>query len=186
VTGRRLAELDRPRRRRAVLRAVLAVALTWVLLIGVYYLVPARDYLEEGDAVVRVVVGGVLLVGVLVWQIRRILRAPLPELRAVEALGAVIALFLVLFATTYLALPHTSPVSFNQHLDHTRSLYFTISVFSTVGFGDIIPSTDTARILVSAQMLLDLVVIGAVVKLLVTAARTGLGQAHPNPPGPPP
>ncbi|CAG7579882.1 potassium channel family protein [Rhodococcus opacus] len=180
-TARRLADLDHRRRRWAVLRAVLAVAATWALLGAVYYLVPARNYLEEG-AGARVVVGGALFAGVLVWQIRRILRAPLPQLRAIEALGAIIALFLLLFATTYLALSHTSPASFNQHLDHTRALYFTISIFSTVGFGDIVPRTDTARILVSAQMLLDLILLGAVVKLLVTAARTGLGRAHPGPP----
>ncbi|MGW4336682.1 potassium channel family protein [Rhodococcus koreensis] len=173
MTSRKLSDLDHRRRRRAVLRAVLAVVATWALLGAVYYLVPARNYLEEG-AVARVVIGTVLFAGVLVWQIRRILRAPLPELRAIEALGAVIALFLIVFASTYLALSHTSPASFNQHLDHTRALYFTVSVFSTVGFGDIIPGTNTARIIVGAQMLLDLILLGAVVKLLVTAARTGL------------
>ncbi|MFD9669100.1 potassium channel family protein [Rhodococcus sp. NPDC059968] len=184
MTARRLADLAPRRRRRAALRATLAVAVTWTLLGGIYYLVPARNYLE-GDAAVRLVLGGALLCGVLVWHIRRILRAPLPELRAIEALGAVTALFLLLFATIYLGLSHTRPVSFNQHLDHTRALYFTVSIFSTVGFGDIVPGTDAARILVSAQMLLDLILLGAVVKILVTAARTGLGRAHPNPPEPP-
>ncbi len=47
-------------------------------------------------------------------------------------------------------------------------------MFSTVGFGDITPETDLARILVSVQMLLDLVVIGAVVRLLLNAAKTGM------------
>ncbi len=70
-------------------------------------------------------------------------------------------LFLVLFSGVYLALSHNTS-AFTQSLDHTRALYFTISVFSTVGFGDITPRTDTARLIVSAQMLLDLVVIGAV------------------------
>jgi hypothetical protein len=41
-----------------------------------------------------------------------------------------------------------------------------------VGFGDITPRTDTARLIVSAQMLLDLVVIGAVVRLLFNAAKS--------------
>jgi len=164
-------------------RAVLTIAVSWVLLFGVYYLVPARDYTER-NAFIRVVIGGVLLVCVLVWQIRRIIRAAVPELRAIEALVAVISLFLVLFATTYLSLSLTTPASFNQHLDHTRALYFTISVFSTVGFGDIVPRTDPARILVSTQMLLNLVIIGAVVKLLATASRTVLERTrrdHPEP-----
>ncbi|MFC4604245.1 hypothetical protein [Rhodococcus kronopolitis] len=84
---------------------MLAVAVTWSVLISVYYLVPARDYTER-NASIRVIVGGVLLVVVLVWQIRRGVSAAVPELRAIVALGAVIALFLALFATTYLSLSH--------------------------------------------------------------------------------
>ncbi|WP_231914402.1 potassium channel family protein [Rhodococcus sp. LB1] len=148
-----------------------------------YYLVPARDYTER-NAFIRVAIGGVLLVCVLVWQIRRIVRAPVPELRAIEALVAVISLFLVLFATTYLSLSLTTPAAFNQHLDHTRALYFTIEVFSTVGFGDIVPRTNPVRILVTTQMLLNLVIIGAVVKILATAARTGLERTRRDHQGP--
>ena len=36
------------------------------------------------------------------------------------------------------------------------------------GFGDITPRTDLARIVVSAQMLLDLVILGVVVRLIVS------------------
>ena len=58
-------------------------------------------------------------------------------------------------------------------MDHTGALYLAITVFSTVGFGDITPESELARIVVSVQMLLDLVVIGLVVRLLSTAAKTG-------------
>jgi voltage-gated potassium channel len=50
-------------------------------------------------------------------------------------------------------------------------------VFSTVGFGDIAPHGDVARIIVTIQMLLDLVVIGSVVRLLTTAAKIGSDRA---------
>ena len=50
---------------------------------------------------------------------------------------------------------------FTERLDHTRVLYFTITVFSTVGFGDITPRADLARIIVSIQMLLDLDILGS-------------------------
>jgi hypothetical protein len=45
-------------------------------------------------------------------------------------------------------------------------------VFSTVGFGDITPRTDPARLVVSTQMLLDLAIIGVVVRMIFTAARS--------------
>ena len=54
-------------------------------------------------------------------------------------------------------------------------------MFSTVGFGDISPKGDLARIAVSIQMLLDLVVIGAVVRVLTTAAKSGIGATSPTP-----
>ena len=61
----------------------------------------------------------------------------------------------------------------SEPLNHTGALYLVITVFSTVGFGDITPKGDLARIVTSIQMLLDLVVIGAVVRLLTTAAKSG-------------
>jgi hypothetical protein len=65
---------------------------------------------------------------------------------------------------------------FNQRLDHTGALYFTITTFSTTGFGDIVPVRDPARIMVSIQMIVDLVFLGAVVRLVAYAARSGISR----------
>ena len=61
--------------------------------------------------------------------------AELPELRAVEALGIVIALFLAAFSGVYLTMSHHLAANFSIPLNQTKALYFTITVFSTVGFG---------------------------------------------------
>jgi voltage-gated potassium channel len=180
MTPRRLAELEKGERRRAALRAVIAVALAWIVLAGLYYLVPAGR-VSDASAFVRLGIGIALFAAVLAGQARQITRAELPELRAVQALGVILPLFLVVFAVIYLSVSHASASAFSQHLDHTSALYFTITVFSTVGFGDITPATDLARIIVSIQMLLDLVLIGAVVRLLVRAARTGLARTGTGP-----
>jgi voltage-gated potassium channel len=167
----RLADLERSERRIAILQSVAIVALSWVLIFGAYYLLPiARE--SEARAFLRLGADIALVGAALAWQVRRITTARLPELRAVEALGIVIALFLVATSSIYLALSHESATTFSQRLDHTRALYFTITVFSTVGFGDIVPRTDSARLIVSAQMLLDLAIIGAVVRLIFNAARS--------------
>jgi voltage-gated potassium channel len=39
-------------------------------------------------------------------------------------------------------------------MTHTDALYFTVTVFATVGFGDITARTDTARLLVTVQITL--------------------------------
>jgi hypothetical protein len=181
VTPRRLSELERSERRRAWLHTGVVLTLVWVGLIAVYYLMPAGllpAHHRGADAFLHLGIGTAVFAAILAWQARRIVGAELPELRAVEALGVVIPLFLILFATFYLSMSNASVHTFTQQLDHTRAIYFTITVFSTVGFGDITPRTDLARIVVSIQMLLDLVIIGAVVRMLLNAAQAGLARAQ--------
>jgi voltage-gated potassium channel len=175
-TPRRLADLDASMRRRAVAKSVATVGTACVLIVGAFYILPF-DHLSDSRSVLRLSVVLALVGAVFVWQIRRITAAELPELRAVEALGIVIAVFLIGFSVIYLSMSNSNPRTFSQVLNHTRALYFTISVFSTVGFGDITPRTDTARLVVSAQMLLDLALIGAVVRLIFNAARSRIAPA---------
>ncbi len=174
--AQRLNDLTVAARRRAIARTVAEIVASWVILFGLYYLLPVDS--SKGDALlVRVLVVVVVLAATLIWQMTRIVKADLPELRAAVAIGFLIPLFFVLFATTYLSMSHGSPTTFTLTLDHTRALYFTVTVFSTVGFGDITPTTDAGRGLVTAQMILDLIIIGVVLRVLMTAARTGLDAA---------
>lgn len=103
------------------------------------------------------------------WLIRRILKADLPGLGAIEGLACAVPLFPFMFASVYLSLSHSSSGAFSEPLDHTCALYFAIAVFATVGFSDITPKVGVSRIVVSVQMLLDLVLLGALVKVVVGA-----------------
>jgi hypothetical protein len=167
----RLADLDRGARRRALARTGLTIFAALALLLAALYLLPF-DHLSSQRSIVRLGAVIALVVAVFLLQVRRISKAELPELRAVEALGIVIGVFLVGFSIIYLSMSRNNPLTFTQPLDPTRALYFTISVFSTVGFGDITPRTDPARLIVSAQMLLDLAIIGIVVRMIFTVARS--------------
>ena len=109
----RLADLPTADRRRAILRCGATVVLAWVFLIGAFYVIPIGH--ESGlRAFLRLGLDIGLVGAVFAWQIRRISVAALPELRAIEALGIVIALFLVLFSGIYLAMSHESPLTFTQ------------------------------------------------------------------------
>ena len=50
-------------------------------------------------------------------------------------------------------------------------MYFSSTVLTTVGFGYVTAKTEAARILVTVQMMLDLVVIGLVVRLVLNAIK---------------
>lgn len=167
----RLADLDPVQRRWAIVRSGAIIFVAFALMLGAFYALPF-DHFSSERSVIRLSAVVALIAAVFIWQIRRISIAELPELRAVEALGIVIGVFLIGFSIVYLSMYNGNPHSFNERLDHTRALYFTISIFSTVGFGDIFARTDTARLVVSAQMLLDLAIIGVVVRLIFTAARS--------------
>jgi len=59
-------------------------------------------------------------------------------------------------------------------LTHTSALYFTIVTFGTVGYGDISAQSDLARLLVSAQIIIDVVFIAALARLVIFASKFSL------------
>ena len=125
-----------PRRRVAL--ALLRASLTATVLVVLYYTVPVSGAMDA--SAVALLLGGLLLFAVVItWQIRAILVSSYPGLRAVEALASAIPLFLLLFALVYFKMADLQAQAFSEPLNRTDALYFTITVFSTVGFGDITP-----------------------------------------------
>jgi Ion channel. len=169
--------------RRQTLRATLRSLLTSAVLVAAYYRLPLDSAFTPGT--VLALVGGILAVALLLaWQIREITRAPRPELRAMEALATTFPLYLLLFATVYYLMEHSAAGSFSEPLSRTDALYFTMTVFSTVGFGDISPRSQTARLLVTGQMTVNLLLIGVAARLLVSAVQRGRLQRNaPGTPG---
>ncbi|MQS16684.1 two pore domain potassium channel family protein [Streptomyces kaniharaensis] len=156
-------------------RVVVETALALTGLLVLYAVVPLRGF--GSVSAVLGLLGSVLGAGLMVaWQARQLLRSPFPMLRVVRALTMSVSLFLVLFASSYASESLAGPGDFSQPLTRVDALYFAITVFTTVGFGDITPVSETARIVVSVQMLLDLVVIGVVIKLLLGVARKRLSE----------
>ena len=63
--------------------------------------------------------------------------------------------------------------SFSQSMTRTNALYFTVTVFTTVGFGDITAKTEAARELVTGQMVIDLIILGLGARVIVGAVTRG-------------
>lgn len=162
-------------RRRVALRIgfmVIRLLLTITLFLVVYYQMPIRD--ENFWADLPWLLFDLVLFGVIVGlQIPLIIRARHPLMRSIEAMTVTICMYLVMFARIYLSLSVNNVHAFTQLLDHSSSLYFTVTVFATVGFGDIAAAANPIRLLVTVQMLLNLVVLGVVVRLLLTIGQRG-------------
>jgi voltage-gated potassium channel len=149
-----------------------------IVLVVLYYVLPP-DHTK--NVPVTLTVGLVILAVGIVWQLRVISRAAHPGLRAIEALATTLPLFLLLFASAYLVMAPSSPANFSTHsLTRTDALYFTVTVFSTVGFGDITAASQTARVVVIVQMLLDLLALGLIVRAFVSAVKSARQQAAPD------
>jgi voltage-gated potassium channel len=161
----------RQRTRIVTLVSVRTVSTATALLVAYFVLPLSRP---AGAGITVLVVGSLLLTAVLAWQLRAIITSPYPRLRAFETLTVGVTILLVMFAAAYFLLSQGDPGSFSQPVDRVGALYLTITVFATVGFGDITPVQDVPRILVSIQMLLDLVVFGLVAKLIVGAVDRNL------------
>ena len=155
-----------------IVKSLLRALGSTIVLVAVYYLLPL-DHSARWAAVSMLIVGLVVLVGLITFQVRTIIASPFPALRALEALATSIPLFLLLFASTYVVLGAISASNFTQTMTHTNALYFTVTVFATVGFGDITPKTEAARLIVTGQMVTDLIILGLGARVILGAVQRG-------------
>jgi hypothetical protein len=178
---RRRQRLDPSLPGQKVARSAARAVGTITVAVAIYYLLPL-DHISTPAAMIILVLGLIVLIALIVWQARAIIASPYPGVRGVDALATTVPLFLVLFAATYVVMATATAANFSQPLTRTDALYFTVTVFATVGFGDITAKTELARIVVTLQMVADIVIIGAGIKILTTAVRRGQ-QRRPGPDG---
>jgi voltage-gated potassium channel len=157
-------------RARGHLGVLLRTAATLVLLLVAYYQAPLDRPLTFASGLIFA--GGLLLAAlVVVVEVRGILASPYPLLRAARVLVLGVPLLLVLFAATYITVDGQQTNAFTEPLSRTDGLYFTVTTFATVGYGDISPKTELARGLVTIQMLAGLLAVGVIAKVVLGAVR---------------
>ena len=173
MTVEPLHALSPAERRRRISLGLLRATVVTAVLVGVYYLAPLSR-LSDVPVALSLIVGLIALTAVASWQLKAVVRARHPGIRAIQALATTAPLFLLLFATSYFLMAQADAESFSAHpLTRTDTLYFTVTVFATVGFGDISPASQAARLLVIVQMILDLLVLGLGIKVLLGAVERG-------------
>jgi voltage-gated potassium channel len=169
-----------PSRGRAALGTAVRSIVTATLLVVAYYLAPLNRPLNTGT--ILLLGGALLLFAVFVAvTVRDILRSRHPRLRAIRALLVGVPLLIVVFAAAYCTVAASQPEAFSEPLDRTDGLYFTVTVFATVGFGDITPVTQLARVLVTIQMLIGVLTVGVIAKIVFGAVQTAESRRSERP-----
>ena len=188
-SSQRYEELTPAQRNRLITKMLTRSILVALLIVVAYYALPLD---RPADIGLVILVGGLLALAlILTWQIRMIVGSPFPRIRAAETLVVGIPLLLVVFASVYFLIGKAQVDSFSEAMSKTDAMYFTVTVFSTVGFGDITAKSELARTLVTIQMLFNLIVFGLVAKLIFGAVEMGLqrlsaGAVKPAGAEPPP
>ena len=159
-------------RRRLIALALVRASVVAGALVSVYYLAPL-DRAVGLSLWVTLGIALMLLAAATVWQLRALLSSDRPGVRAIEGLASTLPLFLLIFAASYFLVAAGTEGNFNvAALSRTDALYFTVTVFTTVGFGDITATGQLTRVLVTVQMLLDLIVLGLVIRVFFGAVQT--------------
>jgi voltage-gated potassium channel len=150
----------------AAIRAVVTAS----VLVALYYLLPLED-LSGDSAVGGLVIAILVFLALVAWQVWSILRSAHPETRALQALFVVLPVFLLMFASAYFVMGHAQPADFSEALTRSDALYFTVTVFATVGFGDVSAQGETTRLVVTSQMILDLIILGVGIRVILGAVQ---------------
>jgi len=148
-----------------VVRSLLRAAGSTAALVALYYLLPL-DHSAHWAAVTMLSVGLAALVTLIAFQVRWIIASPFPGLRALEALATSVPLFLLLFASAYVVMGAFAARNFCQPMNHTNALYFTVK-------------TEAARLVVTGQMIVDLIIIGLGARVILGAVTRGRQRRLP-------
>jgi cell division protein FtsW (lipid II flippase) len=173
------------KRRRLVLRGLLRAVAIAVFLLVLYFMLPLDRQTNSAASVVLAIGAGLVVIAVIfVYEVRDILRSPYPRMQALQAAFVAVPLFVLMFAAAYFTMSASSGSNFSEPLSRIDALYFTVTVFATVGFGDITATSDSARILVVVQMISGLLFLGFGVRLLLGATQMSLERGSGEPSGP--
>jgi len=172
-TAKRLREISRREKRKAIVRSLIRGTLGVALLLLAYAFLPLSAA-TNSELIVRVIIGAILIILFVVFEVQMIAQSEFPPLRAADALIIGVTLILVVFASIYLSMSRANAASFNETLNHTGAMYLTMTTLSTVGYGDIVAKTQAARVAVMIQMVFNVAFIGLAVKWISFTARKRL------------
>jgi voltage-gated potassium channel len=137
----------------------------------VFFTVPGRTAWSDSAfilSVLAMVAGTVVLAWAITSHVRRQLRGDSDDL---QSLVMLLALVLMVFAFGFYTLERSDPgqvVGLSTRID---AFYFTLATMATVGYGDVHAAGQVARALTAAQMIFNIIFVGALAAVLTGRVR---------------
>jgi voltage-gated potassium channel len=180
-----LPESDTQIAPKVLVKTVLRMVVTVAILFTAYAFLPLEQATSVGTAFIIAVLAVLVFFSVVYFrQVRRILRSQWPLLAGGEALVMIFTGFILGFAFIYLVISTADPAAFTVPLNRINAVYLTVIILSTVGFGDITPTTSLGQIIVTVQMLAGLTLLATTVRLILGIARRADRRLHSAQPEP--
>lgn len=157
-------------------RTVLLAGALAVLVVG-YVVMPTPS--GEGAPWLLIAMMAATLVGYVlmaVWAVFRLSKSRHPIVDGLLLLITMATFVVFSFATMYLSLAARDPSNFTQPLSKMGAVYFAMTVLSTVGFGDITATTDSARAVVVVQMVFGITLLSIAVQIVTTSMKGAVSQ----------
>ena len=151
---------------RSTIAALRRPTVTCVLVVALFYLIPIEPGVTGTQLAVRslaTLLAGLMVTWLIVRQIRRRIVTPEGSL-----VGLMIALVVgvVFFALADYVTALSGSDQFADLRTKTDAMYFTLATLTTVGYGDVHATGQIARVVVSAQLLFNVVVIATGASML--------------------
>ncbi|MCF6506641.1 two pore domain potassium channel family protein [Blastococcus sp. MG754426] len=165
----------------------LRLLLTVCLLVGAYHLVPVREPAAETATLLR---GGgtAVLLAVAAWLVvREVVREAghVGAARRLDRLLVALVGGILVFALADFAVASGQDGQFVGLETRTDALYFALSTLTTVGYGDIHAAGQLARVLVSVQLVFNVLVLAAAARILWQGLGERRDRERPHASGPP-
>lgn len=163
----------------SVLGAVGAAAVLAVVMLGIYALVPEpTEAWTPLQFTIFGTIAAAVFFGVMVTAISRLATAQRPLLAGLCFTVVLSTILVLAYAWLYVSLSVSDVGHFSEPLTKASSVYFTVTVLSTVGFGDITPVGDIARVVVTSQMVVGFTVITLAIRALTTTTQAAIKKKH--------
>jgi voltage-gated potassium channel len=158
-------------------RKLVYTVLTMVIPLATYFVVPLDGRVGKVLAVGLVVATVGSLVPLSFQQARLVLRSQHPLFDALRCLVSGFVLLVVSFSSAYYVLGTGYQHQINDLETKLDAVYFTVTIISTVGFGDISASGQTARGIVTLQMIVNFALLGVALRVVSWALKERQGSS---------